>query len=937
MGISVSPNHALAYSRFVTRQFRAHPEWQAEVEALAKAPLTLLLLEQRLAKLRGEQWQDEAHLKAGLRQCRNFWLCAVALRDLEQGAPLSEVMLAMSLLADVAISSAVDWLSLQLGLRHGIPSGAESGDKQQFLVVAMGKLGAFELNVSSDVDLIFLYREEGETAGAAGLRLLPNEDFFTRLARRLINVLADVTADGYVFRVDMRLRPNGESGALVCSFSSLEEYLMVQGRTWERLAWIKARLIGEDAQRQAAALQLARLVEPFVYRKYLDFSAIAALRDLHDEIRAEARRREARHPEHATNVKLGRGGIREIEFIAQHMQLIRGGRDKALRTRATEDVLGLLAERDLLKGSVVRQLIRTYRLLRAVEHRLQYRDDLQTHVLPCAQDELEALVAMCANLPEPPGSADALLARLAREQGFVAAQFDSLFRTGEERVAELDQPRFWGALMLRDESRDDVLTAFHEVGFRDAEGAYRQLQALWSNPRVRRLPSSAQDRFERLVPAAIELAVQHATAGCDAATLLSRMFSLLEAIASRAAYLALLFEYPDAFSRVAELLAASPWAARFLIRHPLLLDELLQDPSATPALAEPSGELLDAELASAEGDVERQMDLLRETFHAVVFSLLIRDLDQRIAVEALADELAAWCDIIIAAALKWSWKSIVRGQASSRVEGPEADAPDFAVIAYGKLGGRELTYASDLDLVFLTGQSGASDSFTKTSRLAQRLISWLTTHTPAGALFEVDVRLRPDGEKGLNVATLEGFERYQRENAWVWEHQALTRARFCAGDVTLGAEFERIRRQILSQVRDLEVLKTEISSMRRRMHDAHPNHSSEFDLKHDAGGMVDIEFSVQFLILGYAHQEPGLLDNVGNIALLGRAAEAGLIDKALADEVANAYRALRFAQHRLRLAESRFARLSADQFVPERKAVQLLYNSLLLAAQPAPS
>jgi glutamate-ammonia-ligase adenylyltransferase len=918
-------NHALANSRFVTRQLRAHPEWQAEVGELAAAPLTPELLAKRLALLRGDGWQDEAHLKSGLRQLRNFWLCAVALRDLEQAAPLAEVMLAMSLLADLAITSAVDWLALQLSNRHGIPTGAESGLAQQFLVVAMGKLGAFELNVSSDVDLIFLYQEDGETQGAAGLRLLPNEDFFTRLARRLINILADVTADGYVFRVDMRLRPNGDSGALVCSFSSLEEYLMVQGRTWERLAWIKARLIGKDAERHSAALQLARLVEPFVYRKYLDFSAIAALRDLHDEIRAEAKRREARHPEHATNVKLGRGGIREIEFIAQHMQLIRGGRDKALRTRATEDVLSLLAERDLLKGSVVRQLIRTYRLLRAVEHRLQYRDDQQTHVLPSAPEELEALYAMCADLPEPPASVEALLARLAREQGFVAGQFDSLFRTGEERVAQVERPRFWGALMLRDESKDDVLSAFHEVGFRDVEGAYRQLQALWSNPRVRRLPSSAQDRFERLVPAAIELAVRHAHAGCDAATLLSRLFSLLEAIASRAAYLALLYEYPDAFARVAELLAASPWAARFLIRHPLLLDELLQDPHAAPATAQPSGLQLDAELSAAQGDVERQMDLLRETFHAAVFGLLIRDLDQRITVETLADELAAWCDIIIAAALKWSWQNIAG----------TSEAPDFAVIAYGKLGGRELAYASDLDLVFLTGQSGSSETFMKTSRLAQRLISWLTTHTPAGALFEVDVRLRPDGEKGLNVATLEGFERYQRENAWVWEHQALTRARFCAGDATLGREFERIRREILSKKRDLEELRREITSMRRRMHDGHPNHSELFDLKHDPGGMVDIEFSVQFLILGYAHQERGLLDNVGNIALLARAAAAGLIEQGQAAEVANAYRSLRFAQHRLRLAEARFARVAQDQFSAERQAVRLLYNSLLEPAAGA--
>jgi glutamate-ammonia-ligase adenylyltransferase len=557
-------------SHFVERQYRVHPAWQADVEACRAKPLTKADLAERLATLREGGWRDEAHLKSGLRLLRNFWLCAVIERDLQGGAELSEVMQAMSDLADLCISSAVDWLSAQLAERHGVPCGYENGLPQAFLVVAMGKLGAFELNVSSDVDLIFLYQEEGETRDANGKqaqRSLPNEDFFTRLARRLINVLADVTADGFVFRVDMRLRPNGDSGPLVCSFAMLEEYLMVQGRTWERLAWIKARLIVGEAAHGQAADALARLVEPFVYRKYLDFSAIAALRDLHDEIRAEAKRRETRHPEHAANVKLGRGGIREIEFIAQHMQLIRGGRDPMLRTRGTEDVLALLAARDLLRGSVVRQLTRTYRLLRGVEHRLQYRDDRQTHVLPTDTLELDVLVAMCQSLLDPPASKEALLARLAREQGFVAGQFDLLFRTGGERHEAPDAPRFWGALMLRDESREDVLSAFREVGFADVEGAYRQLQALWGNPRIRRLPASAQDRFERLVPAAISLAVHHARPGCDAATLLSRLFSLLEAIATRAAYLALLFEYPEAFSRVAELLAASPWAARFLIRH----------------------------------------------------------------------------------------------------------------------------------------------------------------------------------------------------------------------------------------------------------------------------------------------------------------------------------------------------------------------------------
>ncbi len=911
---------AEAVSRFVMRQYRAEPLWRSGVAELIDQPLTKELLAALYLRFVPAQLHHEAQLKAGLRKLRNFWLCLVAERDLRGLADLGEVTLAMSDLAELTIRQARDWVYQQLTARHGTPRGQVLAEALRLDVIGMGKLGAFELNVSSDVDLIFLYREDGDTSAEAGQRSLANEDFFTRLARRLINILAEVTAEGFVFRVDMRLRPNGDSGALVCSYASLEEYLMVQGRTWERLAWIKARVLGDDDYSLASALSLQRLIEPFVYRKYLDFSAIAALRDLHDEIRAEAKRRETRHPERAANVKLGRGGIREIEFIAQHIQLIRGGREPTLRTRATLDVLDLIAQQKLLRGSVVRQLKRTYVLLRHIEHRLQYRDDQQTHVLPEDPSEQDALVQMCAAWPDRPSSSANLLARLAREQGFVATQFDQLFRTGSERSAD-SEPLFWGALMLREESRADVLEAFAEAGFADTDGAYRQLHALWNNPRIRRLPASAQDRLEKLVPAAIGLAFKHARVSCDAATLLSRLFSLLEAIASRAAYLALLYEYPEAFDRVAILLAASPWAARFLIQHPLLLDELLQNQGDSEIRPETFGEELKRALAITPGDVERQMDVLRETFNAAVFRLLLRDLNGTISVEALADALAGWCDQVIEQALLCAWYSIA---------GEHAGRPDLAVIAYGKLGGRELAYASDLDLVFITATPASSEQYRQVVRLSQRLVSWLTAHTPAGTLFEVDVRLRPDGEKGLAVATLEGFLRYQEKDAWVWEHQALTRARFCAGDPALGAAFEAMRRNILCQPRDLRELRLEIVQMRQRMIDAHPNHSGEFDLKQDRGGMVDIEFAVQFLILAHGRDVAGLLENAGNIALLQRAANASLIDAGLATQVANAYRSYRFAQHRLRLAEARFARVPSSQFVAEREAVETLYAKLLI-------
>ncbi len=910
---------AAALSGFVRRQLKAHPQWQAELAAGGKAAkgadLTLAL-----DALRGEGWQDEAHLKRGLRQLRNRTLCALIEADLSGQVDLAAVMASMSLLADRCIAEALSWLQTQLARRHGVPLGQASGSPQDLIVVAMGKLGAGELNVSSDVDLIFLFGEAGETDASGEQRGLSNDEFFTRVAKRLINVLADVTEDGFVFRVDMRLRPNGDAGPLVASLAMLEEYLMVQGRSWERFAWIKARVIACPVFRHDARASeaLDSLVRPFVFRRYLDFSAISALRELHAQIRAEAERRSAQYPGRAANVKLGRGGIREIEFIAQSFQLIRGGRDAELRARATLDVLDLLASRGLLRASIVRQLKRTYCFLREIEHRLQYRDDLQTHVVPADPAELAVLVRMCQALADAPADARALLERLEREQAFVAGQFDALFRT-QVREPLPALPNLWAAMTFQEQSRDQAITALKQAGFADVEGAFARLHALWHSPRITSLNVAAKERLERLVPAALSLAVARAREGCDATQLLARFFELIEAIAGRASYLALLYEYPEALARVADVLAASPWAARFLTQHPILLDELLQGGEELEPLVAVAA-ALDRALLNARGDVERQMDVLRESFHARSFALLVEDLAARVTVESLADHLSALCDLIIARTLDCVWQLLA----------PEAlERPNFAVIAYGKLGGKELGYASDLDLVFLTGVSASSESLVRYGRLAQRLVSWLTARTAAGGLFDIDVRLRPDGVAGLNVASFEAFVKYQRDAAWVWEHQALTRARFCAGDASLGAAFEVTRREILCRSRDLSSLRAEISAMRKRMHEGHPNLSTEFDLKHDPGGMVDIEFVVQFLVLGFAREHAPLADNVGNIELLSRAARFGLIPDALAAAVATAYRDYRRAQHRLRLAEARFARVPTTEFAAERRSVSDLYRLVL--------
>ncbi|MGA2549020.1 MAG: bifunctional [glutamate--ammonia ligase]-adenylyl-L-tyrosine phosphorylase/[glutamate--ammonia-ligase] adenylyltransferase [Burkholderiaceae bacterium] len=917
---------AARMSRWFARLLAAHPNWHSGIAALASAALSPAVLGAYCETLRaGASYRDENHLKEVLRSLRNQVLAATMERDLTGRADLAEVMSATSALAEIAIGEALRFLSHDLSRSLGVPRSQRTANAQDLVVVGMGKLGGAELNVSSDVDLVFVYGEDGFT-DKAGANPTSNQEFFTRLARRLIGVLAQVTADGFVFRVDMRLRPNGDSGPLVASLAMLEEYFVAQGRNWERYAWIKARVVSpavlaEAGHHERVLAGLAGIIEPFVYRRYLDFGAIQALRALHEQIRSEVNRRTAKHVHKAINVKLGRGGIREIEFLAQHFQLIRGGRDRALRSRSTLATLDVLMAQGLLQSEVGERLQSDYVLLRNVEHRLQYLDDAQTHSLPVEAEDRDRLSLMCA--PWGGASFAELLGLIEREQRFVAQEFDLVFGTRPQASQPLAQ-RFalWSESLAAGEPNPALVDALGELGYEEPGEALLRLKALWTSPKAKALSEQNRERLQKLVPVTVTLATERASSECPAGKLLGRLLDLLEAIASRGAYLAFLGEFPAAFDRVAALLSASPWAARYLTLHPLLLDELLDPPGDSRVRWDAVRARLEDALARAHGDVERQMDLLRETHHAELFGLLIKDLEQRLTVEELADELSALADLIVAAALGTCW-TLVRS------------APDepcrFAIIAYGKLGGKELGYASDLDLVFLYEGSGTNDDdAVRYARLAQRLMSWLTSRTTAGSLFEVDLRLRPEGTAGLMVTTLDGFVDYQRRAAWVWEHQALTRARFCAGDDVLGAAFEKTRRSILSEARDTALLRREIVAMRERMHLGHPNTSDRFDLKHDEGGMVDIEFCVQYLVLAYSSRFAELLDDVGNIALLGRSAQCGLIDAALAQTVAHAYRQYRRRQHRLRLAEARFARVSPEEFAGERQAVGRLCESLEL-------
>jgi glutamate-ammonia-ligase adenylyltransferase len=862
---------ALTLSHYLRQLLAARPEivgWLTEhVAQVVNVELMLRFIEI-------EAPSDDESLKRTLRRLRQRVMAVLIVRDVCGFASLAEVVETMTLLADVTTNFALDWWHRQLTAQYGEPLDSQ-GRAQRLLIVGMGKLGGRELNVSSDVDYIFVYPESGQTAGRAdGGGKIDTYDFFLRLGKRLIAALGEVTGDGQVFRVDMRLRPNGDSGPLVGSLDALENYFITQGREWERYAWIKARIMNEGDNLQPEwAATLEKIARPFVFRKYLDFGAINAMRDLHAQIRREVARKDM-----AEHIKLGPGGIREIEFIAQVFQLIRGGRDPVFQIRPTLRVLALLVNRRLLPAESEYELASAYQFLRRLEHRLQYVNDAQTHMLPSdAEERIQIAAAM--------GFADwlTLSSVLEGHRACVARHFEQIFSDPEEGTHSL------AGLWFGQTEGDDALEQLSALGYRKPQAMLERLNAFRQSGRYLQLATSSRERLDALGPRLIDAAA--ATPTPDSTW--KRGLDFLEAISRRGAYLALLQQYPQALSKVAELIGASSWAAEYLTRHPLLLDELLDPRLYDVVIDWPAFRAeLERYLAQHADDTEREMDILRETHHAQVFRLLVQDIAGLQTLEHLSDHLTELADILVQVTLDLCW---------CKLKKRHREKPRFAVIGYGKLGGKELGYASDLDIVFLYDDADpeASELYT---RLGQRINTWLSSRTSAGILFETDLRLRPNGDSGILVPSVDSFRDYQLKNAWVWEHQALTRARFCAGDPFVGGQFEAIRIEILRQQRDISKLKEEVLAMRQRMRDNHASkNENEFDIKQDEGGIIDVEFIVQYLVLGHAHAYPELCSNLGNIALLGIAAELGLIPLELADEVRNAYREYRRMQHANRI------------------------------------
>ena len=893
--------------------------------------------QQQLAALTG-RCASEAELQQRLRMYRNRQYIRIIWRELNRLTDLDGTCQELSALADASLQAAYQWLYQQQTQQLGTPTGYHSEQPQHLVVLGMGKLGAYELNLSSDVDLVFTYPEAGETVGAK--RSLDNQEFFTRLGQKLIRTLDSITPEGFVFRVDMRLRPYGSSGPLVHSFAAIEQYYQNQGRDWERYAMIKARVVAGD---QAAGSQLLRILRPFVYRRYLDFSAIDSLRTMKQLIQQEVRRKDKQD-----NIKLGSGGIREVEFIAQAYQLIHGGRDLSLQQRHLLVTLDTLAIQGYMSTEAVVALKDAYTFLRYTEHGLQLIADMQTQQLP-ANEEDQARIAHIMGFEHWSG----FLARLNDKRALVEQHFSNVVADPDGADEEFVGGE-WLPVWLESIEEDSILQQLAQAGFAEPERAWQLLTQLRNCSQVRSMQRLGRERLDIFMPRLLLEAVSHEQPDL----VLERVLPLIEAIARRSAYLVLLTENPDALSRVTVLCAASPWIASQLALFPALLDELLNAgrlyrPPQAPELA---AELAERLLHIPEDDLEQQMDALRNFKLGHRLRVAASEIAGTLPLMKVSDYLTWLAEAILEQVLQLVWREMVRKHGRPRRFDHSRCVLDFIVVGYGKLGGIELGHGSDLDLVFIydadplaeTDGARPIDGAQFYTRLGQRLISMLTTRTTSGALYEVDMRLRPGGESGLLVSSLSSFARYQEQEAWTWEHQALVRARVLTGCPRLRQQFDQVRHDVLARQRELHNLREEVSQMRAKMRITHATAATSgglasnafdaqyrFDLKQDAGGIVDLEFMVQYAVLAWSWQHPQLVIYTDNIRILDELGAARLLGAHDVHMLQEAYKAYRAAAHRIAL-QKQPAVVSGEQFQHERQTVMRFWRTFGLNYHPEP-
>ena len=896
-------NPLSAHSRFGQRvrrryetQLSALPLGMPNRDAMAAAYATLL--------------GAGSDIGAALRITRQLVLERLLRLDCDEGVPWDRIAQAMTELAEFSLNLACHQVEQTLDQVHGAPI-ATSGRRAQLWVIGMGKLGARELNVSSDIDLIYVYDEDGETAGSAeGRGRISNQEYFAKAVRAIYSLIGDTTEHGFVFRVDLALRPNGNSGPPAVSLDALEEYLHVQGREWERFAWLKSRIVASAAAVETGLAQALRaVVLPFVFRRYLDYSVFDALRVLHSRVREHAARRSAGRPERANDVKLSRGGIREIEFIVQLLQVVRGGQFPELRTRPTLSALPRLAKAGLMPQASADALAQAYVFLRRVEHRIQYLDDQQTHILPTSDDDLGWIARTMGYANSCP-----FLSQLDEHRELVAQEFDRLLGGRSEReCTSCGNGGGNGSAAVVD--LDDLVPQL--------PAAFAQRIVAWrTHPRVLALRDESRTRLTKLIARTAQwLREDRATE--EAAV---RLTDWMEPLLRRESYLALLLERPNVHARLLRLLGAARWPARYLMLHPGVIDELANPDMLIErfARAEFEHDLAQRRAAlrsTGEDDDEALLNLLRRAHHAEIFRTLTRDVEGALTVEQVADDLSALAESVLRTTTQWCWE---------RLRNRHRDKHQFAIIAYGKLGGKELGYGSDLDIVFVYEDADERAGEVYAS-LVRKLINWLTVKTGEGDLYEIDTALRPNGNSGLLITSFDAYANYQTQRgsntAWTWEHQAMTRARCVLGHDGLRQRFDDIRRAVITAARDPISLRQEIMAMRDKVRLAHPVRDARFDLKHSAGGMIDAEFAAQYLVLSQSGRHSELIDNVGNIALLERAEAAGLLPPGVGHNAAGAYRQLRRVQHHARLNEESGLVLP-DELPTERMAVRSLWQAV---------
>ncbi|KXJ50031.1 bifunctional [glutamate--ammonia ligase]-adenylyl-L-tyrosine phosphorylase/[glutamate--ammonia-ligase] adenylyltransferase [Neptuniibacter pectenicola] len=880
---------------------------------------------QQCLKTRFASLETEEQLHTAVRCFRQREQVRLIWRDLNRLSDMRTTTRELSWLADACVEQTMNWLYLHACERWGTPIGRDSKNPQRMVVLGMGKLGANELNLSSDIDLIFVYPENGETEGSK--KCLDNQDFFIRLGKKLIQALDNTTIDGFVFRVDMRLRPFGSAGPLAISFDAMEGYYQDHGREWERYAMIKARVMAGDKE---AGQELMGILRPFVYRKYIDFSAFDSLREMKDMISREVRRKGLNN-----NVKLGAGGIREVEFIAQVFQLLRGGRDTRLQQRELCNILPLLPEAVGMPQIAADELMQAYLFLRNTEHAIQAVADKQTQELPTTEQEQ---LRLAFNMGFDTWASFTQHLDAQREK--VRHHFTDLIAPSEEEDPEqtsTDQ-QLWLSLWKDELDNEQAEAILKEQGFDTPDEAWHLIDTLRQSKTVQMLQKIAQDRLLLVLP----ILFQEVIKTDNPTETLSRVFELIQAILRRSAYLVLLAENPDALQQLVKLCSASNWFSEKLRTHPILLDELIDQNTlyAPPNKEQLNSELRQQLLRIPEEDTEQLMDALRYFKNAHVLKVAASEITDALPLMKVSDYLTWTAEVILEAVVDIAWKLMTEKHGlPQKTAGVPCD-PDFIVLGYGKMGGIELSYGSDLDLVFIhdadpnlfTDGNKQIPNAVFFTRLGQKIIHILNTFTTSGQLYEVDMRLRPSGNSGLLVSSLKAFAEYQQKEAWTWEHQALVRARVVAGDLALKSRFEAVRADILGQKRESKKLLTDVTEMREKMRQHLGSKSSEsdqvFHLKHDRGGIVDIEFLVQFLVLNYASQYPELYQFTDNIRILDAVENVGLLEEKETEILREAYKAYRAVGHKQSMQDLSNT-ISASEMKDLREAVATIWQTVM--------